>query len=149
MLWRKSWFHTSSLVSFSLFYSPSLPVFNVFHLFKVKKSMISQKQGHTSGAFKGPQTFHKALAIKESHNCPEILHIFPLKERVKWLDPTKSCVIQIAISLFLRERVWHLKVFIVLAHTILFSSFPLCWWLFRLWAKLDDMQTVQCNFCLF
>lgn len=67
--------------------------------------MISQSQGHTSGALKGPLSFHGALAIKESHNCPEILDIFLSKKRVKCLDPTKSCVIQIAISLFLRERV--------------------------------------------
>lgn len=38
--------------------------------------MISLSQGHTSGALKGPLTFHGALAIKESHNCPEILNIF-------------------------------------------------------------------------
>lgn len=38
--------------------------------------MISLSQGHTSGALQGPLTFHGALAIKESHNCPEILNIF-------------------------------------------------------------------------
>lgn len=68
--------------------------------------MISQKQGHTSGAFKGPQTFHKALAIKESHNCSEILEIFSLKERVKWLDPTKElCYTNCNLIVFKGTRV--------------------------------------------
>lgn len=43
--------------------------------------MISLSQGHTSGALKGPLTFHGALAIKESHNCLEILDIFSFKEK--------------------------------------------------------------------
>lgn len=44
--------------------------------------MISLSQpGHTSGALKGPLTFHGALAIKESHNWPQILDIFSVKEK--------------------------------------------------------------------
>lgn len=138
--------HLLSLSHFFLSLSLSLMSFTSLRW----KSLWSPRNRDTQVVLsKDPKLFTRLLPSKNRTIVQKFFSFFLLKERVKWLDPTKSCVIQIAISLFLREHVWHLKVFIVPAHTILFSSFPLCWWLFQRWTKLDDMQTAQCDFCLF
>ncbi len=67
--------------------------------------MINQSQGHTSGSLKGPLSFMGLLPSKNLTIGQKFLTFFLSKKGVKCLDPTKSCVIQIAISLFLRERV--------------------------------------------